>query len=441
MIILNDEQAEILSKLKSDYLSEHYQIYLLSGYAGTGKTTLTIEYIRFLNSLDKSVLVTAPTHKAVKVLRKAFGEDDGINHFSTLHSALALKEKILDSGERQFVMDIFLTSKMNEFDYMIIDEASMVDETLFNYIQNNVTTSRMKLLFIGDHYQIPPVGHIISPVFEKLVQQKYNFQIFNLNKIVRQAEDNDIIKLSIAIRKNITKNFSLFQTKAFDGKHIEYGTVYLLKELLNTYYLDEKYSENSDFVKVIAWTNRTVDEINHRIRKLLYQDLSKNKLVIGENLIADEPIKEHDSKWDIVFNNNSEMKVLNFKLANRVVSGYYLTYYLTTVLSLEDNRVYDIDILHESSQHLFDKLIEELAQNAMVAWDKRAAWRKYYNALSEFAMVKYAYCITSHKAQGSTYDNAIIIESDINLNRNVLERNKIKYTACTRSRDKLYIIN
>ena len=437
-MLLNQDQSTIFNVLKSHYLDKQFQIYLISGYAGTGKTTLITEFVKFLNEEDQVVLVTAPTHKAVKVLKKMFDSSED-NEFCTIHSALSLKENILSDGTIDYILNTFNNPKISLYDYIIVDEASMINEKLFNYILNYLRFTNAKLIFVGDSMQIPPVGYEISPIFNKGIQDQYKFRIYELNNIVRQAEDNPIIQLSIAIRRNIDKNFSLFKTQAFKNTKIFYHNYDYLDKIIDEYYLSDNYKDNSDYIKIVSWTNRVVDQANELVRFHLYGSNSFNKLVVDEILVADDSIFYHGSATRIVFQNNAEMKVKSFIIATKQVHFVKLKYYIVTVESLENGVIYDIDIIHEDSQDDFNNILEELKQIAINSGINKY-WRNYYKVEKTFAKVKYGYSISAHRSQGSTYDNCIVIESDINRNRNVIERNKIKYTACTRTRENLFII-
>jgi exodeoxyribonuclease-5 len=102
--------------------------------------------------------------------------------------------------------------------------------------------------------------------------------------------------------------------------------------------------------------------------------------------------------------------------------------------------VVNIDILHEDSQMDFNKLANTLKQRAIQKKGKDKSWIVYYNFLRKYADVSYAYAITAHKSQGSTYNTTFVLEDDIDMNLDVIERNRIKYTAYTRSSKKLYVL-
>jgi exodeoxyribonuclease-5 len=117
-----------------------------------------------------------------------------------------------------------------------------------------------------------------------------------------------------------------------------------------------------------------------------------------------------------------------------------LSFYEVKVRS--NGKIYIIKLLAESSQKAYDDELESLKKKAEKAAPmlKRNAWVKYYNFKDKFADVKYNYALTVHKAQGSTFDNAIVINCDIKRMPNKRERDKLLYTAITRAKNKLFMV-
>jgi exodeoxyribonuclease-5 len=214
---------------------------------------------------------------------------------------------------------------------------------------------------------------------------------------------------------------------------------------LGKYFKTKEFSEDSEYTKVIAWRNKTVDIMNNLVRKVIYgEENLGSKILIGEKLIANNPIIEMSQ---ILFNTNDEFSVEDFEIKSekvRVVGEEgILKYYETKVSYLNDDDkkvIYYIDILHEDSESYFYVLSSKLKKIAIEKRGKDKSWIKYYEFIRRFADVSYAYAITAHKSQGSTYNTAFVFEDDIDVNLNVVERNRIKYTAYTRSSKKLYVI-
>jgi exodeoxyribonuclease-5 len=193
--------------------------------------------------------------------------------------------------------------------------------------------------------------------------------------------------------------------------------------------------------------------MNGVIRKVIYGDESlESKILVGEKLIANTPIIEGEI---IIFNTNDEFTVDKFEIKSKnhrfIISddpdanpfSIDLQYYSTSVSYLnEDDEVErkTINILHEDSENEFNKLANLLKLRAIRKSGKDKSWIQYYNFLRRFADVNYAYAITCHKSQGSTYNTTFVLEDDIDMNLDIVERNRIKYTAYTRASKKVYIL-
>jgi hypothetical protein len=100
----------------------------------------------------------------------------------------------------------------------------------------------------------------------------------------------------------------------------------------------------------------------------------------------------------------------------------------------------NIEILHEDSQEDFTRLANILKNRAIQKKGKDKSWIHYYTFLRRYADISYGYSITAHKSQGSTYNTTFVLEDDIDMNLDIVERNRIKYTAYTRSSKKLYVL-
>ena len=206
--------------------------------------------------------------------------------------------------------------------------------------------------------------------------------------------------------------------------------------LLERYFKSENFNRNPNFVKVLAWTNNAVDYYNDKIRKMIYGDKCP-KLNVGEKMVCNKPIT--DSKKRVILNNNDEFEVLSFDI-KQDRTALKLYYYSVNVRSNGENHV--IKLLAEKSQDVYEKELKSLKSKAekAPAMMKRNAWLKYYNFKDKFADVKYNYALTVHKSQGSTFDNAIVINCDIKRIMDKKDRNKLLYTAVTRAKNKLFMI-
>jgi exodeoxyribonuclease-5 len=169
---------------------------------------------------------------------------------------------------------------------------------------------------------------------------------------------------------------------------------------------------------------------------MIYGD-NCGRLNIGEKMVCNKPIT--DSKKRVLLNNNDEFEVVSYEL-KKENRGLTYTYYSVRILS--NGNPYVIKLMSEKSEKEYEKDLEGLKKKATNANGmlKRNAWSKYYNLLDRYADVKYNYALTVHKSQGSTFDNVIVINCDIERVREIKERNKLLYTAITRAKNKLFMI-
>ena len=173
------------------------------------------------------------------------------------------------------------------------------------------------------------------------------------------------------------------------------------------------------------------------------------KLMVGERLIIDKPVIDA-ANGKIILNTNDEVEVkeydINYEYMN---SGKAKIFYYDASVEFErldgSFAIKKIKIIHEESEETYNKLTDELKKKALKerqGSDKaKLAWIKYYQFQDNYAQIKYAYAVTSHKSQGSTYKNAVVLEFDITLNKkNIEETNRILYTATSRPKNNLVIV-
>jgi exodeoxyribonuclease-5 len=307
---------------------------------------------------------------------------------------------------------------------------------------------------MGDPAQIPPVGKPDCIPFRDELLEMYGIKTLELKTIMRQKGDNPIIDTSVLIRTDLENPYieTGIESKLNDkGEGIEFLNLNSssiresFNDILSMYFNSEEFKEDPEYSKIIAWRNKTVEKMNQLVRKVIYGNESiGSKILLGEKLIANNPIIE---MGQILFNTNDEFTVDKFEIKKEKVrvadENGELKYYETgvTFLNDEDKKVtYFIDILHEDSESYFFVLANKLKKIAIEKRGKEKSWIKYYDFIRRFADVSYAYSITAHKSQGSTYTTAFVLEDDIDVNSNVVERNRIKYTAYTRSSKKLYVL-
>ena len=456
---LNKDQSQAFEILRNFiYDKSDDSIFVLKGWAGTGKTycvSILVRYVLDVIYPDKNwykIAVTGPTNKSVRVIKKSTGIKNPRVSFQTVHRLLGLTEKITQDGQQEFVNKGDFVPQIQKTKLLIIDEVSMLNDELFYEILRY--RDKVKIICMGDPAQIPPVGKPDCIPFREEFYDTFGIKTVDLKKIMRQKGDNPIIDTSVVIRNNLENPYidtgkeTLLNSK---GEGIEFlnlnsgETRDNFTGILSKYFNSERFKDDPEYAKIIAWRNKTVETMNNLVRKVIYGDESlESKILIGEKLIANNPIIEMNQ---ILFNTNDEFTVEDFKIKTERVKiegeEAVLKYYETGVSFLDDEDkkvVYYIDILHENSESYFNVLANKLKKIAIEKKGKDKSWIKYYDFLRRFADVSYSYSITAHKSQGSTYDTAFVLEDDIDVNINIVERNRIKYTAYTRSSKKLYVV-
>lgn len=474
--MLNEGQQKVLTRLLAFYLpSDPFRKILLAGFAGTGKTFTLNRFIEALRRIHPGVNVgmTAPTHKAVRQLKRHSELQDQLD-FGTIHSFLALKQNIdFKTGKVTYkpAENSFYGKKVDNLDILIVDESSMLDDDLYQHIEDCLQSrKRLKVIFTGDSLQIPPVGkkqrtgvaHAIP--FDAAQRSSRKIDFLELTEIVRQGKDNPIIAYSADIRKQITSSRIVHEFSHVDGKGVEQiaKDKDVIAKLFKQYFCTEQFKQDPDYVKVIAWRNDTVDKANHKIRLLINNAETLPAIIPGDQLVLDEPFFRGK---EMVYSNNEEIEVLQAS-----ESGYALPYWMPVnafdaiqssdvedglkkhieivktylcLVQAPDAPIEQVLIMHESSFEFFSKLRTKFKEAALKALDskqKAILWRQYYSIGAPFVWAKYNYCLTAHKSQGSTYDYCISMEWDIEVNHDYEERNRIRYVAATRARNKLFVV-
>lgn len=462
---LYPQQKEAFFGLREFLQDPDCHIALLSGVAGSGKSTLMAMFTEWAlhHYPGKHIAHTATTNKAVRVTINMAEFQHGNLQYSTVHSLLKLKEKIKPDGTIVFEQDYDSKHKpgMEYYNIVIVDEASMLDPELFTGGERTkglyeYTNRNCKLIFVGDENQIPAVGHDASIVFTPEAQKKYNIRVFELTEIIRQAADSPIITLSKDIRENphykgSFKDGLLSGTTDFTNPGVYSLDMVedkpVISGLMKHLFTSPNFEANPDFAKVLAWRNKTVATINRSIRKFRY-GLDARRIEPGEKIIAQSPIVEGDT---VLVINNGEMEVVEFTEAQEVVEGndgvivipYYKTKVRVDTLSGSQSEVIIRVVTYEGLE-AYEAVLNLMSLHAKAqvkgSYAASAAWKEYFGFARLFADINYNYSLTTHRAQGSTYDNVILMEADILTNRKVSERNRILYTGVTRPRQRLFIV-
>lgn len=453
---LNKGQSKCYSELINFIQSDTGEMILLQGYAGTGKTYLITKFIEYVMKTRRHQMIamTAPTNKAVKVLRKASKVKSDRITFATIHSLLGLREEITEEGDQIFVAGWTDEPSVVNFRFLIVDEVSMLNDDLFLKIAPYAcsTRNKIKIIFVGDSAQIPPVmRHDCIPFLDDR-REEFKIRMIELTEIMRQKSGNPIIETSFTIRQNLCAIHLPIDRSCVSEIHN--GVINIntsdqanrdwLISMLENYFTSDKFRADSDYSKVLAWTNKAVARMNKLIRGMIYKGEKLNKIMIGEKLIANKPIVEITKGEKIIlFSTNDEFEVVSYEVLtdNRFFFYYDTIVEETLIVGVKVKK--KIKILHEDSQIEFEKKLSEIKKEAVSEFDpvkKKSAWRYYYDFMGSYANINYNYAISCHKSQGSSYQNVFVLEDDIDQNNKIVERNRIKYTAVTRASEKLFLV-
>ncbi len=414
-IELTQDQENAKKLIQEWYFNTDNQFFVLSGYAGTGKTFLIDYVVRKVLRLKigKEAVFVSPTGKAAANLLKN-GTLAG-----TVHSLIYVRDgdefDVDENGEiieRQEIKFIKRSAIDENIRLIIIDEASMVNETVLG----DLLSFNVKCLFCGDGAQLPPVSGNCP-----LLQNPH----YTMTEIVRQAADNPIIQVATLARK---------------GEHIPYGSygdrVCVLGK--NAFKGAERKRLLMAADQILCGRNRTRVALNNEIRA--YKNIPETKYLplAGEKLIC--TLNDWEKPLD---------KAEKFHLVNGIIG--YADEIFPSVDDLATMQ-FRADFMQESVKVPFDTGIFQygayrhtygsravtLSDGTIVSETNYELLRKLRSVSDEpVCRFEFAYAVTCHKAQGSEFDFVVVFDESWVFGE---ERNRWLYTAITRAKEKLLII-
>ena len=441
-----NEQNDIITDI-SEFITTigNRSIYVLKGYAGTGKTTLVSSLVKSLPVVAKRHVLMAPTGRAAKVLAKY-----SKRAASTIHRKIYWI-RTNKSG------NTFITRKENTHTNTIffVDEASMISENnekafgnrsllddLIEYVYEGLDC---KLILIGDTAQLPPVHLEVSPALnEEILERKSNKQIISreLTEVVRQKENSLILNNATLIREKIAKEDYTFPSIITNSEVIRINTGEDLQDALESAYSNNGINNTS----VICRSNKRANLYNQQIRtKIRWQE---NEISSGDMLMVvrnnyfwlDESSKAgFIANGDIIMvtkiNETIERYGFRFARASVEMVDYPKEKNLDLLLLLDTLTSESPTISYDQYQKLYKEISKDYKGQKEI--NKKIKEDKFFNALQ----IKFAYAITCHKSQGGQWENIFVdmgYFTDEMLDKAYL---RWLYTAITRSTKKLYLIN
>lgn len=448
IITFNNEQYEGIQKIRKwlDEANGLNNVFTLAGSAGTGKSSIVK---KILDEYEGGIVVSAPTHKAKKVIVKTTGQ-----YGLTLQGLLGLRPdtNLDDFNPNNPKFNPIALPKICDYSFVIIDEASMINKELYDLIKKQTKGMHTKILFMGDPAQTPPINEKNSVVFEL---EKTNFH--HLTKVERQQDSNPLMFIYDSLRNNLDNPNGGYEKISNINDYGE-GIIFTknkkeFRDLLFKEFKSEEFQKNTDHCKLIAWTNNTVMTSNQLIRNELFGD-NTDIIEIGDVLMGYRSITGKSMSVNII-ENSADYKVIrkDDKIKNKYgIEGFNVKLRENlTDRSFNYQDVFIVDVNNEENLHRYANEHDQLKNKAKA---NKRLWNLYYKFRRENILMKsifkhkngiardkydiivkdmdYAYAITTHKGQGSTYNHVFVLEDDIDKNWNVFERNQIKYVALSR---------
>jgi ATP-dependent exoDNAse (exonuclease V) alpha subunit len=414
---LNAEQQAAI-----DLMAEHCRtvgnspFFVLEGPAGTGKT-FTLKTL--IQEFKRRTVFTAPTNKAVRVLRETLRADDYKPEARTIYSLLGLQ--MLPNGEVKELAKPDDPVDLSEFALVVVDEASMINKALMGYIKEAAATHpRIRWIFMGDPFQLPPVGETDSEVWELPNGAQ-------LHQIMRQ--DNQILTLSQHLRNMVQKPFGAL--KLVNDNDGEEGVWSLAGGRLDQAMLNHADTFLKGESKAIAWRNVEVDRLNAIIRRELFKETEAYPWQPGDRVTLLEPARNLDG--DPMGTTDEEGAVDKADMAEHPTHKEFECWRINMISDF--NSALCLWVPTTKGKLKLAQRLTRLAAEARASRD----WKPYWALKESFHAVRHAYAITAHRAQGSTYTRAFVSWRDILLNRQRGEAMRCLYVACTRPRKELYV--
>ena len=445
-----DDQSDALKKI-AGYICDNNNdvIFLMTGYAGTGKTSIISSVVKTLDLLRMRAVLLAPTGRAAKVLASYSGRQA-----FTVHKKI-YRQKSSKDGLGSFSLD----RNLHKDTFFIVDEASMVsnssgDSSLFcsgklldDLIEYVYSGTDCKLILVGDTAQLPPVGSVLSPALDPASLGVYGFGLISceLRQVVRQSETSGVLMNATLVRLQVAETNLVHPS--IDCINYK-DTIRITGEEL----IDEISSAygtcGMEGTIIVVNSNKQANRYNQGIRNRIFfreEEISPGDMVMvvkNNYFIIDE---DEDGAGFIANGDIAEVKKI------RKYEERYGFHFADMVLKFPDYNLeieskVMMDVLHLDTPALPSEKNKELYQSILADYLNIKNRRKqfeavknnpYFNALQ----IKFAYAVTCHKAQGGQWERVFIDQGMFNRNEITIDYLRWFYTALTRSTDKVYLVN
>ena len=457
----NAGQRELIDMLGAYLLdSTEGKLFILRGYAGTGKTSIVSAVVRTLRSLGQKCILMAPTGRAAKVLSRYASAEERVSAY-TIHKYIYRQNEL---GKDAFS----LGDNLFHHALFIVDEASMLSDIrepnspfgsgcvlddLMRFVYNGQGCS---LMLVGDTAQLPPVGHHTSPALSDEYMNRYavtNLHItsYTLTEVARQADTSAILGNATAIREHISELSE--GIKSVTGEHVTIQSapdVVLLNgsELQQT--LEGSYSTcGMPQTLIVTRSNKRTNLYNQGVRSyILWKDdqlsagdrvmVNKNNYYWGKDYEGIDFIANGDMYEVTRIHNVRELYGYHFADATLQNVDYEIEQELEATVWLDILQAESDEQIYQMQQDLFYKIAEDYPEiHNRRELIKTIYDSPYYNALH----IRYAYAVTCHKAQGGQWQHVYIDQGPIPDEQRDITYLRWLYTAITRATEKVFLIN
>ncbi len=425
------------------------ELFVLKGYAGTGKTTVVSTIVNHLIDINKKYVLLAPTGRAAKVIsnysnKPAFtihkkiyfpkkGKSGGVNFTMQQNKH---KNTIFIIDESSMISDVNSESKMYE-------NGSLLDD-LISYVYSGESC---KMILIGDTAQLPPVHLDISPALNcDTLELNYNKEVktIELDEVMRQEENSGILYNATQLREILKESFITnfeFKLKGFkDIVRLTDG--YDIQDAINQAYSNYSIEDTAFIVR----SNKRANQYNQQIRTKILD--KENDLSVGDFLMVVKNnyfwLKDSEdagfiANGDIVevleiygFN---ELYEFNFAKVKVRMIDYPNQKPFETIVILNTITSESPSLTYEESNLLYQEVLKDYEGETKFKQFQKVKENEFFNALQ----VKFSYAITCHKSQGGQWNTVFVEQPYL---PEGIDRDYIRwlYTAITRAKDKLYLI-